>query len=257
MIGSDLATERLKADLTAALSSGDVHVVFQPIVRLWNHEPVCLEALVRWRHPHYGLIAAEPLLACAERASLLHQVSLLVLAAAGRALRSAPPAMQVAVNACAAELRSTHFLGALISTLGTLGLPPERFLVEIPLATLRALPEAVATMGEKMAAHGLRLVIEHVAASDLPQVLALQPLPMAVKIDVRLIGAIGLDRAAEAEIISIVTRAKSAGVAISAVGVETERQAAFLLNCDCPFAQGWLFGPPRLDGFTQQCPPVH
>ena len=257
MIGSDKAADRLAGELPAALKNGEVRVVFLPLVRLWDQAPVSLEALLRWQHPVFGQVSGERIMALAGTTPLVDEIAPLVLAAAGRLLGSLPPTVKVSLNACLAEILSPAFLSEIEAFVRRRYLKPGRLLVEIDAATLGRDADRIAVFCDRLAALGVGKVVEHLRLADLPSCLATGASFAGVKIDPYLVGRIGADRHAEAEIGEIVAQAGAAGLMVSAVRVETEPQAAFLMACGCQFAQGWLFGPPRPDGHQPAMGPVH
>ena len=70
---SRLFFERLdvQLDLDRALLESQLCLVYQPIVDLRHNKPVGVEALLRWRHPHRGLLSPESFLAAAEESGTI------------------------------------------------------------------------------------------------------------------------------------------------------------------------------------------
>ena len=69
----DQVRERIELEvaLRQALAEGQLHVAYQPIVRLETGRPVGAEALVRWDHPERGPIPPMTFIPIAEDAGLI------------------------------------------------------------------------------------------------------------------------------------------------------------------------------------------
>ncbi|HEU4346545.1 MAG TPA: EAL domain-containing protein, partial [Actinoplanes sp.] len=64
----------LEAALRTALAEGQLHVAYQPIVRLDTGRPLGAEALVRWNHPERGPISPMAFIPIAEDAGMIGQI---------------------------------------------------------------------------------------------------------------------------------------------------------------------------------------
>ena len=66
MRSSDSRTLALEADLHKALERGQIEVHYQPIIQIADTKVWGFEALMRWRHPRFGLIAPAEFIPLAE-----------------------------------------------------------------------------------------------------------------------------------------------------------------------------------------------
>ena len=73
---------RMEGELSHALARGELLVHYQPEVLMLSGEVVGAEALVRWRHPERGLLAAGQFIEEAEEIGLITEIGELVLAEA-------------------------------------------------------------------------------------------------------------------------------------------------------------------------------
>ena len=67
MFGATVQRVRLEEDLRHALDNGELALVFQPLVDLANRRSVGVEALLRWNHPHRGLVMPLTFISLAEQ----------------------------------------------------------------------------------------------------------------------------------------------------------------------------------------------
>ena len=132
------APQRLAPDLPAqlqrALDDEELVVHYQPKIALPSHEPVGVEALLRWHHPELGLLGPTRFLPCAEGTDLLPQITLWVLARAvgqNAAWRDAGLHLPVAVNISTQDLSDPTFPLAVTRILGEAGVAPGELKLEV------------------------------------------------------------------------------------------------------------------------------
>ncbi|MFD0634433.1 EAL domain-containing protein [Catenulispora yoronensis] len=88
--GADVARYRLAADLPAAVESGQFYCEYQPIVSLADGAVTGVEALVRWRHPRFGVVPPDRFIALAEDSGLIVELGRRILAEACQAAATWP-----------------------------------------------------------------------------------------------------------------------------------------------------------------------
>ena len=84
MYASVLARLELEEELRDAIGAGDLAVHYQPIMDLYEHRVVGLEALVRWSHPTRGLVPPGVFVPLAEELGLIGEIDSFVLRSACR-----------------------------------------------------------------------------------------------------------------------------------------------------------------------------
>ena len=105
-------TERIEIgnDLRHAVKRHELHLVFQPVVKIGHNEVLGFEALVRWSHPTLGVLPPKQFIPLAEEEDLIDEIGAWVLDDALRQLvicRAVPgfDHLTVAVNLSALQLR--------------------------------------------------------------------------------------------------------------------------------------------------------
>jgi diguanylate cyclase (GGDEF)-like protein len=128
---------RLGAQLHQALDDGQLHLLYQPVVRLADGYIIGMEALVRWWHPSHGLIAPADFIPTAERTGLIVPLGRWVLREACRqkaAWRKAhgdlSPAT-VGVNVSGRQLQEPRFADDVADAVHEAGLAPHNLVLEV------------------------------------------------------------------------------------------------------------------------------
>ena len=69
----------LHNDMQGGLGRGEFEVYYQPIIQVDNKEVVSAEALIRWKHPQYGLIPPDVFIALMEKTGFIVKLGRFVL----------------------------------------------------------------------------------------------------------------------------------------------------------------------------------
>ncbi|HAW09780.1 MAG TPA: hypothetical protein DCX12_01660, partial [Chloroflexi bacterium] len=122
-----LSRHEFKADLHRALERDELLVQYQPIFEVPSGEVVAAEALLRWRHPRYGLVQPDDFIPLAEETGLIAPIGLWVLERACVEARRWPEHgsgrdIAVAVNVSAKQLQRGTFIEEIQQVLARTGL---------------------------------------------------------------------------------------------------------------------------------------
>jgi diguanylate cyclase (GGDEF)-like protein len=244
-----LKQAELGAELRQALDSDQLHLVYQPIVRLPDGRIVGAEALLRWRHPTRGPVAPAEFIPTAERTGLIVPLGRAVLrqacrqaAAWRRAHGDAAPAT-VSVNVAARQLQEPGFAGEVAGALREAGLAPERLVVE---ATETAVLKGGQVLATLQALHdlGVRLALDDFGTGQSSLGL-LRTCPVDIlKLDKSFVdGVTGAEQQA-AVAAAIARMAQALGLDAVAEGIETSAQAERLWELGYRLGQGFVFARP-------------
>lgn len=246
----DALTERaeIERDLGGVLERGEITVFYQPIVRVADGRPAGFEALLRWRHPVRGLLTAESFAPLAEESGLIEPLGRFILETAAedsaRWRRIAPqtPPLFVNVNVSARQLTSEAFLQACeaLAAAGRVG--PGELRLEITETLAIGDAGAAAAGLQRLRRAGFGLVMDDFGTGhSTPSRLAHLPFD-AVKIDRSFM--MGGDQG-RSVLAGLVRLARDLDLEVTAEGVETAEDLAFLATNDCLYAQGYFCGKPR------------
>ena len=131
----------LESGLRHALDDGELRLVYQPLVTLDDGRVSGVEALLRWDHPIFGMVAPLRFIPLAERNGLIIPIGAWVLREACRQLAAwGDDALSVSVNVSARQLGSTDLVDVVRAALEDSGIEPGRLCLEITETAMMADP---------------------------------------------------------------------------------------------------------------------
>src|SRR5688572_283327 len=239
------AAAALAEDLRGAMERGELYIVYQPRIDTGTRQVVGAEALLRWRHPRYGILGPEAFLPLADDTGLLVPIGAWVLREAceqgRRWLDAGIRPFTVVVNVTARQLRHGSLAEQVRAALEASRLPPEALLIEVPEGALRQIPEQLEEGLAGVAAAGARLGVDDFGTgyASLPM---LQRLRIgAVCIDRKLVAGVPVDAERAGLARALIALARGLSFDVVAKGVETHAQREFLVEAGCRVCQGELF----------------
>ena len=235
------ARRRLEMDLRAAIKDEAFEVHYQPLVSLASGDVRSLEALIRWPHVERGMIAPSDFIPVAEETGLIAQIGLFVLRRACADAALWPADVKVAVNLSPMQFKSGNLLQVVRDALNDAGLPPTRLELEITETLLLDKSNLVVET-----LHALRALGVHISMDDFgtgySSLSYLRSFPFdKIKIDRSFVHDIGANADSQAIVRAIVSLGSSLGIKITAEGIETESDLAYLKAEGCTEGQGFLF----------------
>jgi len=233
--------------LRLALRTGDLEIVYQPIVRLSDRKRVGAEALLRWRDAQGKHISPDVFIAIAEQEGFISEVTRFVLrrvlAELGDELRKRPE-FRVTVNMAVHDLLDSTFPIFVAHAMKAVQLPAASIGFEI---TERSTAEHAA-IGRGIAhlRHAGHCIYIDDFGADYSSLSYLAQLHVdAIKLDRSFTRALHEEDAGDSIAPQIVAMAKSLGLTLVVEGIEKNEQAAYYLALDAQaLSQGWLFGRP-------------
>jgi len=239
------AAAALAEELRAGIERAELFLVYQPRIDAGTRQVVGAEALLRWRHPRYGVLAPEAFLPLADDTGLLVPIGAWALREAceqgRRWLDAGIRPFTVVVNVTARQLRHGSLAEQVRAALQASRLPPESLLIEVPENLLRQIPEQLEEGLAGVAAAGARLGVDDFGTgyASLPM---LQRLRVgAVCIDRRLVAGVPVDADRAGLAKALIALARGLNFDVVAKGVETHAQREFLAEAGCRVCQGDLF----------------
>lgn len=237
----------LEADLRKAISKGELMLHFQPQVDLYTREVSSVEALLRWYHPHLGLVAPDQFIPLAEEVGLINTIGEWVIEQAcfqhqAWCLQGLPP-LRIAVNLSAQQFQR-ELVAAIVKILGRTNMDPQYLELEITEST--AMKDVGLTI---MILKDLRMMGVQIAMDDFgtgySSLNAIKHLPLdTLKIDKSFVQDLMTDPSDRAIAQAVVALGRGLNLKILAEGVETLEQLDFLKSLGCDSAQGYLFSRP-------------
>jgi EAL domain-containing protein (putative c-di-GMP-specific phosphodiesterase class I) len=237
----------LETDLEAALGAGEFVLEYQPMFNMVDMTTVGIETLLRWRHPHRGVLSPLEFISSLEDSGLIVPVGRWILSEACRQCslwHQAGLPLTIAVNVSARQLESDSFIGDVTDALTGSGLPPAALVVEITESIL--MRDGDATIGRLNAIKslGVRIAIDDFG-TGYSSLAYLRRFPVDIlKIDQSFIAAAGDHDGGDALLHTLVQLGKELCLETVAEGIETLDQFHRLQDLQCDMGQGFLVARP-------------
>ena len=247
-MGSPAGNFPLQNDLRRAFEENELELYYQPKVDMNSGRIVCMEALLRWRHPVIGMIPPAEFLPLAESTGLIIPIGKWVLRSVCRQLgvwqQGGNADLAIAVNLSAVQFSQQNLLLQVGRILEETGIAPRHLELEITEITIMDDIDAAATTLRILHKAGIKITIDDFG-TGYSSLNLLKRFPISsIKIDRSFIRDITSDPDDAGIIKAIITMAHGMGLRVVAEGVETESQLAFLRSLHCDEFQGFLFSPP-------------
>ena len=243
---------RLRTSLDKAIGRDELFLCYQPIVDLrGGRERVAgFEALVRWQHPVYGLLAPNQFIPLAEETGQIVQLGEWVLgraiadAARWNAGRPAAETRRVTVNVSAHQFLDDGLVDSIDRRLKEADLPPELLVLEITeTAFLHHHGPEVQRNLHALSRIGVRIAVDDFG-TGYSSIAYLRDLSIDIlKADRSFVDRIAEDAAHLRLLKGIVTVAYALEIDVVAEGVETVAQRDLLRKMGCRYAQGFYYSP--------------
>lgn len=242
----------LEADLLGAMHRDEIAVLFQPQYDVASGAITGAEALARWEHPRFGLIAAETLFAVADRGDLVAQLSRHIARAALALAARWPAALGLSLNITAEDFAAGDVTRRFDSLLAETGFDPAALTLEITEQALIGDFDASAAALARLAERGVRVALDDFG-TGFSNFRTLKALPLnTLKLDRSLVRDIARDPRDRAIVAAMIAMARALGLTVIAEGVETEEQRAVLAELGCDRFQGFLrSGPLSPEAFVR------
>lgn len=237
----------LANDVRLARERGELTVHYQPQICVETREITGVEALLRWKHPHMGMIPPDEFVPLLEETGQIAEVGRWVLETACRQnaewQRRGLKAVRVAVNVSAHQFYRGDIVTTVGETLVQAGLDPGW--LELELTETLTLDDTEATI-EIM--HGLKALGVRLSLDDFgtgwSALSYLRRFPLdRIKIDRSFMREVLSHPSASAVVRSIIGLGRNLGLGCIAEGVETDEQLQYLHHQMCGEMQGFLFSP--------------
>ncbi len=222
---------------------------YLPEVDLWTGAIVAVEALVRWRHPTWGLLLPESFIGVAESANLGNDLGRWVMRTAIAEFsqwrsRGVGQNTTLRINVSPAQLINRGFVSNVAETIDEFGIDGGSICLEI---TERAVVRDIDTTRKTLEA--LKEVGVQIAIDDFGTGYAvlshLKSLPVDIlKIDTSFVRDLGTSSRDLAIVRAIIGLAEAFDLQLVAEGVETPAAALTLMRHGCHRAQGYLLSRP-------------
>jgi diguanylate cyclase (GGDEF)-like protein len=235
---------RLEADLHTALQKQQLELHYQPIRDVKTRDVTWCEALMRWCHPEFGLVAPRDFIPLAEETGLIVAMGEWALQEACKEAAKWPEKVGVTVNLSAAQFGGCDLYKTVKTALDLAGLAPHRLELEVTESVLLRDDEHTLTTLHKLREKGVRIALDDFGTA-FASLSYLRSFPFnTLKIDRSFVRELPQRTDCAAIIEAVANLARKLGMRSVAEGIETDDQLAVVSLSGCDDVQGYYFNRP-------------
>jgi diguanylate cyclase (GGDEF)-like protein len=234
----------LQRTIEGAIAAESFRLEYQPIIDLRSSRVSGFEALVRMKGPTGEEILPAIFIPAAERTGAIAAIGRWVLMHACRFAAEWPQNLQIAVNLSPVQFESEMIVEEIATALAVSGLSPQRLEIEVTEGVLLRDSPVIRERLRALQQLGVKVVLDDFG-TGYSSLGYLWQFPFdKLKIDQSFIRAIDRNPRARGVLRTIIALGRTLGLPVTAEGIETENEAAFVKKLRCDQAQGYLFSRP-------------
>jgi len=238
----------LENSLRTAIKEEEFTVFYQPQYDAKTDQIIGMEALVRWIHPHMGIIPPFEFIPLAEENGLIIDIDRIVMKKAMKQFsqwyeEGLNPGI-LALNLSMRQLSDNHFITYLLQTMKDYNFQSSWLELEVTEGQMMNHPEQSIKKLKRLSEMGIEIAIDDFG-TGYSSLSYLKKLPLnKLKIDQSFVRDIPDDEEDVAITKAIIALGKSLNLRLIAEGVETKEQKDFLLENECHLIQGYYYSKP-------------
>lgn len=240
---------KLKENLMAAIAENEFFLEYQPIMNIYGNRISRVEALIRWRHPEYGVISPLQFIPLAEEIGAIRPLGDWVLKKAVEDMRKwnseNGQSLAVAVNVSNFQLKyKEDLLHTIDSALKDNNFQANRLQIEITESDTVVEQEEVTEFISDLKKRGIRVALDDfgVGSSSLFQLTNLDI--DVVKIDRSFLKKVPVNIRDTVLLRGIFGILNDLGIEVVTEGIETLKQLEFVADQKVSYLQGYYFSKP-------------
>jgi diguanylate cyclase (GGDEF)-like protein/PAS domain S-box-containing protein len=243
-----LERRQLELDLRQAIKRDELEIFYQPVINPSLNKVVSIEALLRWHHPHRGIVSPAIFIPVAEDSGQIGPIGEWVLKRSCQQLKKWHNAgfsdLKLAMNLSSRQRELGLEASFLQEVMDETDLTSNFITLEITESLLMRDTEEAMTWLSDFKALGVSLSVDDFG-TGYSSLSYLKRFPVdAMKIDRSFVSELPDDIEDVTLVRTIVAMAQSLNLSLIAEGVETREQADFLVDAGCENLQGFYFAKP-------------
>jgi diguanylate cyclase (GGDEF)-like protein len=248
MHAHNLNVLQLETDLRHAVERNEFNVFYQPIVDLTDGRVREFEALIRWRHPHHGLISPDTFIQVAEETGMIIPIGKWILEMACRHTsewqKATATRLSTSVNLSAKQLLHPKLMSQIREVLDDTELDPRQLKLEVTESTVMENSDRSLSVLSELSDLGVSLSTDDFG-TGYSSLSYLHRFPFSrLKIDRSFINKMDEDEKSAAIVKTILLLGENLDIEVVAEGIETEYQLEILRSLGCRLGQGYIFSQP-------------
>jgi diguanylate cyclase (GGDEF)-like protein/PAS domain S-box-containing protein len=242
-----LDTLTILNQLRQSVVTGDFSLVFQPVIRMSNHQTTSIETLVRWQDTQGRSVSPARFIPLAEKHGLILGIERWIFRKAFAQLRlwlDEGMTLPISINLSGVGLSDAGFIDEILQMAKDLEIPQSAFRIEITETALIENHDAAMQHLEQFRKDGVKILLDDFG-SGYSSLTYLTQLPMdVIKIDARFVRQLSESPKNQKILRSVVSLGHDLECKIIAEGVETEEEASMLHDIGIRYGQGYLYAYP-------------
>jgi EAL domain-containing protein (putative c-di-GMP-specific phosphodiesterase class I) len=233
--------------LKLALERREFQIHYQPRVALSDSRIIGVEALLRWSRPEFGNVSPAEFVPIMETSGLIEEVGTWVLreaCAQMRPLFELHDELRVSINVSARQFHGGQLAAVVAQAMEAAGVSPSRVEIEITEGVLITQTHEAAKTLRTLKGMGVNISLDDFG-SGYSSLGYLKQFPIdCLKIDRSFIMDLPGRNDSKVIVEAILGLASSLDLRVTAEGIESAEQLAFLRTRGCQEGQGYLFARP-------------
>ncbi|MFV0934013.1 EAL domain-containing protein [Pseudomonas jessenii] len=239
--------ELTERDVITGLRKHQFQAYFQPKISLQDGSLTGVEALIRWKHPRYGLLLPGQFIELIERSDTMSDVTMVMLDMSLQQWllwHAAGLHISVSINLSARSLADVQLANAIIDRIAASGVEPRFIMLEITESAL--MTDLATTYGTlaRLRLKGIGLSVDDYG-TGFSSLLQLSRIPCSeLKVDRAFVHGASDNMNLRVLLESAIDVARRLNLKVVAEGVETHKDWTLLLHLECDEAQGYFIARP-------------
>ncbi len=255
MAGGAVEDLKIASRLRLAIAQNELQLHFQPQIGLRSGRITGAEALLRWQHPEWGLVAPARFIPIAERSGLIAVIGDLVMQQACQAARAwraqGLGELVVAVNVSPLQFQRGNLEAVVSAALNSAGLPTSALELELTESSLLADAQHLSAALQRLSSTGVHITIDDFGTGYSNLGYLRRFAVDRLKIDQSFVRRMCTNPHDEGLVRAIIEMAHCLDLQVVAEGVEDAATRARLTGFGCEFGQGFHWSPALpMDAFV-------
>ncbi len=235
-------------EMHEALKKNEFEVYYQPIIEVSNKEIVAAEALIRWRHPKFGLIPPDIFIPMMEKTGFIVEIGRYVLEEVIKQQKRWElfkfKQIEVSINMSLLEIETEGFIENVTKQLVDNQINPELIKFEITEGSAMSSEGEVDTQLLELKNLGVAIALDDFG-TGYTSFDYLKKFPADVlKIDKTLVDYILVNQDDQRIVKAMIELGHNLGMKIVVEGIENERMFQMIASYGCDYMQGYHFSKP-------------
>jgi len=238
----------LHNEMHQALEKNQFEIYYQPIVDAKNEEVVSAEALIRWNHPEYGLIAPYIFIPIMEKTGFIAEIGKYVLEEVLKQQKRWElfkfKQIDVSINITLFEVESKDFVENVEKQLQYHQVDPSLIKFEITEGAAMISEDSTQKQFREIKKLGIGISLDDFGTGYTSFVYMKKFPADVLKIDKTMIDYILTNKEDQRIVKAMIEMSHSLGMLVVAEGIENKRMYELLASYDCDMMQGYYFSKP-------------